>query len=102
MGIFIEPLSNSEFLYKIRQLLPLADNESPGGGGLIRAELANELERVGFEYKIREFELLTRLERLPMLARFQKGLRKIDHQILSKLPSLRKFARTIILEIRKK
>jgi SAM-dependent methyltransferase len=100
-GIFIEPLGNSRLLYRFRQLIPVADNESPGGGGLRLSELKEELKRVGFNYDIAEFELFTRLERLPSARRFQQSLRKSDHFILSKLPFLKYFARTAVIEIRK-
>jgi SAM-dependent methyltransferase len=102
VGVFIEPMCNSELFYKLRQLIPIPDNESPGGGGINKSELVKELEKVGFDYKMREFELLTRIERLPFFSRFQDWLRKIDYFILSRFPSLRRFARVIVLEIRKK
>jgi SAM-dependent methyltransferase len=100
-GVFIEPLGNSRLLYRLRQLIPISDNESPGGGGLQISELKRELVLAGFESKIIEFELFTRLERLPFIRKFQKGLRKSDHFILSKLPFLKYFARTAVIEIRK-
>jgi SAM-dependent methyltransferase len=98
-GVFMEPLLNSKILYLLRQLLPISDNESPGGGGINSAELRMKLEAAGFRYRIREYELLTRLERIPFLHRFQKALRKIDNSIFSTLPIMRHFARTTVIEI---
>jgi SAM-dependent methyltransferase len=100
-GIFVEPLGNSRLFYLLRQLVPVADKESPGGGGLKMRELKRELTSIGFRFRITEFELFTRLERLPFARRFQQNLRKSDHFFLSKLPFLRYFARTAVIEIRK-
>jgi SAM-dependent methyltransferase len=100
-GIFIEPLGNSRMLYSLRQLIPVADNESPGGGGLRVKELKRKLTACGFKYDIREYELITRLERLPLAHRFQGLLRKFDYSLLSVLPFLRHFARTAVIEINK-
>ena len=97
MGIFVEPLCNSATYYKIRQLVPLPDNESPGGGGLNRTELEAQLKAVGFTYWIKEFELITRLERLPGLTLLQDRMRKIDHFLLYRLPLLRHFARSVVM-----
>jgi SAM-dependent methyltransferase len=98
-GIFIEPLANSRFLYKLRQLIPVADHESPGGGGLKVSELKQKLSAAGFNYHITEYELITRLERIPFAARFQQAFRKTDHFAMSHLPFLRHFARTAVIEI---
>ena len=38
-GVFMEPLQNSKMLYMLRQIIPIKDNESPGGGGLKEVEL---------------------------------------------------------------
>jgi hypothetical protein len=64
-------------------------------------ELRRKLNAIGFDYRITEYELLTRVERVPLMARFQPTLRRIDYFILSKLPFLRHFARTAVIEIRK-
>jgi SAM-dependent methyltransferase len=98
-GIFMEPLMDSQMLYYLRQLIPIVDNESPGGGGLKTAGLRAAFEELGFSYSIREFEFLTRLERLPGLMRFQRALRKADHLLFSGIPYLRKFARMVVIEI---
>ncbi len=101
-GIFIEPLSNSRLLYQLRQLIPVADNESPGGGGLRESELKQKLETHGFDFHIVEYELITRFERLPLAAGFQKFFRKIDYFLFTHLPFLRYFARTAVIEIIKR
>ena len=100
-AIFIEPLSNSRLLYTLRQLFPIKDNESPGGGGLHSKELALKLKSAGFEFEIEEYELFTRLERLPLIRHLQRGLRKFDYFIFTINPSLRRFARTAVIEIKK-
>jgi hypothetical protein len=101
VGIFIEPMCNSELYYKLRQLIPIPDAESPGGGGLNKQELVMELENSDFKYSLAEFELITRIERIPLLFRFQNHLKKLDNFILSHLSFLRKFARVIVIEVRK-
>jgi SAM-dependent methyltransferase len=98
-GVFMEPLLNSKMLYLLRQYIPVADNESPGGGGINSAELRKNLKAAGFRYRIREYELLTRLERIPVLNKFQRTLRKIDYAILLYLPFLKHLARTTVIEI---
>jgi SAM-dependent methyltransferase len=97
LGIFIEPLCDSKLFYRLRQFVPIPDNESPGGGGIHKRELIEQLEKVGLAYEINEFEFLTRLERLPLMAKHQEFLRKSDYEILSKIPFLRRFARTFLL-----
>lgn len=98
-GVFMEQLLNSKILYLLRQFIPVSDNESPGGGGINSEELRVKLRAAGFRYRIREYELLTRLERIPLLNKLQKTLRKIDYTILLYLPFLRHFARTTVIEI---
>ena len=101
-GIFIEPLSDSRFLYQLRQIIPVADNESPGGGGLQSVELKNKLTQAGFDYSIKKFELFSRLERLPFCSRFQNHLRRLDYFLLRFFPFLGRFARNIVIEIKKR
>jgi SAM-dependent methyltransferase len=98
-GIFIEPLGNSRFLYKLRQFIPIADNESPGGGALRANDLRRKLDATGFDYHITEYELITRIERLPLMRKLQPALRKTDCFILSNFPLLRYYARTAVIEI---
>ena len=101
-AIFMEPTVNSELFYKLRQLIPIDDNESPGGGGLVKADLITALENTGFNFKIKEFELLTRLERLPGWHGLQRPLRKIDYTIFKALPFMKRFARVIVINMRKR
>jgi SAM-dependent methyltransferase len=98
-AVFMEPLLNSKILYLVRQFIPVSDNESAGGGGINSVELQRKLKAIGFRYRIREYELLTRLERIPVLNKFQRTLRKIDYAILLNLPFLRHLARTTVIEI---
>jgi SAM-dependent methyltransferase len=100
-GVFIEPLSDSRLLYKLRQIIPVTDNESPGGGGLQSSELKNKLTSVGFDYSIQKFELISRLERLPFCSRFQNQLRRLDYFLLRFFPFLSRFARNIVIVIKK-
>lgn len=100
-AVFMEPLLSSKLFYIIRQFVPLKDYESPGGGGLIKQELVAELRRSGFQYDINEFELLTRLEKLPYLGRFQRNLRRIDFALFQICPLLKKLARVIVIKLRK-
>jgi SAM-dependent methyltransferase len=100
-GIFMEPLANSRLLYSLRQFIPIKDNESPGGGGLRVRELAKAFADHGFSFEIREFEFLTRFERLPFIQPLQRILRRVDHFLLTSLPFLRILARTTVIQIRK-
>jgi SAM-dependent methyltransferase len=101
-GIFMEPLLNSKMLYMLRQLIPIKDNESPGGGGMKLAELQELFGKYEFSSVIGEFEFITRLERLGVLSKLQRAFRKVDYFLLAGIPFLRKFARTAVIEISKK
>jgi len=101
-GIFIEPVMGSELFYKLRQFLPIADNESPGGGGIIIDELSKISNNNNLICKIYEYEILTRFDRFNCMMRYQDNLKKVDYWILSNFPYFRKFARNIVIEIRKK
>jgi SAM-dependent methyltransferase len=101
LGIFIEPLCNSRFYYYLRQLIPIPDNESPGGGGLDKTELISEIDKAGFSFIIKEFEFLTRIERLRLPEGFQKYLRKIDHFLLTGIPFLKRYARVAVIRLQK-
>ncbi len=100
-GIFMEPLMDSRTLYYLRQMIPIKDNESPGGGGLKVAEVREAFGNNGLCCNIREFEFITRLERLPGLSRFQRASRKFDFMLFNIIPYLKKFARTAVIEIAK-
>jgi len=100
-GVFMEPVSNSELLYKLRQIIPLSDNESPGGGALVLKEFVREIEAVGFKYEMKEFELISRFDRFRIVAKFQDRLRKIDFGLMNSFPFLKKFARMIVIRIAK-
>lgn len=102
VGIFLEPMYNSEIFYKIRQFIPIDDNESPGGGGFRKKHLIPLLESHDLAYSIEEFEIFTRLERLIPALKAQQILRKFDHAALRLIPPLRYFARSFVLTIRKK
>ncbi|NLI16828.1 MAG: class I SAM-dependent methyltransferase [candidate division Zixibacteria bacterium] len=102
VGIFQEPMYNSKMLYKLRQFIPIADNESPGGGGFHKKDLTVLLETHGFDYTFEEYELFTRFERLVSSKKPRPALRKFDYTLLRLFPPLRYFARTFVLIIRKK
>jgi SAM-dependent methyltransferase len=102
VGIFLEPIYNSEMLYKIRQLIPIDDNESPGGGGFRKKNLVESLKAQNLEFTIEEFEVFTRLERLIPTPKARRILRKFDYAALRLFPRLRYFARSFVLIIQKK
>jgi ubiquinone/menaquinone biosynthesis C-methylase UbiE len=100
-GIFMEPLLDSKSLYYLRQLVPVRDNESPGGGGLKTAEIRTAFDRLDLSYEIQVFELFTRLERLKIISGLQRILRRTDHLLFRVVPYLRRFARTAVILIGK-
>jgi SAM-dependent methyltransferase len=102
VGIFLEPMYNSRLLYKIRQLIPIDDNESPGGGGFRKKYLVDRLKAHDLEFTIEEFEVFTRLERLFPITFMQKAMRRFDWLLLRIFPPIRYFARAFVLTIRKK
>jgi SAM-dependent methyltransferase len=102
IGIFLEPMYNSKSLYKIRQLIPIDDYESPGGGGFCKKHLVESLKAHDLEFTIEEFEVFTRLERLFPIHAMQKALRRFDWLLLRIFPPFRYFARAFVLTIRKK
>jgi ubiquinone/menaquinone biosynthesis C-methylase UbiE len=97
---FIDPLANSKFLYNLRQLIPLKNYESPGGGGIKYSDikkLPGYFETVHYK----EFELFSRLSRIIRSAGFLSALRKFDYKILEKFKFLRKYARGIVIKVSK-
>ena len=100
-GVFMDPVANSELLYKLRQIIPLPDRESPGGGALVLKEIVREIEAAGFKYEIKEFELVSRLDRFQFVAKFQDRLRKFDFGLMNLFPFLKRFARMIVIRITK-
>lgn len=99
-AVFMEPFAGSRLLRGLRLLVPMSDRESPGGRQLRESDLA--AIRCHFsQFRCKEFELLTRLTRLFFLHRLVPLLRRLDHWCLCRFPILRRFARIVVLEMRK-
>ncbi|MBI4530441.1 MAG: class I SAM-dependent methyltransferase [Candidatus Latescibacteria bacterium] len=99
-AIFMEPLAESRVLRAVRRLIPLSDHESPGGRQL-RYKDIEEIRPYFSKVSYKEFELLTRLTRIPVMKRYIPQIRAIDCWLLHHLPTLRRYGRLFVIEMEK-
>jgi ubiquinone/menaquinone biosynthesis C-methylase UbiE len=99
-AIFMEPLAESRMLRVVRRLIPLSDHESPGGRQLRYRDI-EEIRPYFSTVSYREFELLTRLTRVPVMKRYIPQFRAIDYWLLRHLPMLRRYGRLFVIEMEK-
>lgn len=100
VAAFNEPLGDSDTLERLRQLLPFrSDTDDPDHwkDKVAMDQLAPFNQR--FDVRVKTFELLFNFSRY---ARFLEGpLAALDKAILSGVPPMRKFARGIVIGLRK-
>jgi SAM-dependent methyltransferase len=102
-AVFFEAFGNSRFLGRLRLVLPLPVNEvdrTHWTEQLTYQDLAAFHGRFSIHY--REFQLLSRLDRLVRAELFVEGLGKIDVALLRWFPYLRRYARTVVVELTKR
>lgn len=103
LGVFHEPFGDSLALEWVRRMVPVP-SQAPDDPGQWKQQIKYaELMpfRRYFEVGVHEFEFLTRLERVITAKKFTDFLRSVDHAMLKHLPFLRRFARAVVITIKK-
>jgi len=103
-GVFHEPFGDSLALEWLRRLVPVS-SAAPDDPDQWKQQIKyGELQpfRDQFEVGVHEFELLTRLERVITRKGFGDWLRSVDHQLFLRFPFLRRFARAVVITLRKR
>jgi SAM-dependent methyltransferase len=100
---FVEAFRGSDVLERLRLLIPVA-SEAPEDPDhwkdkLTYADLAAFDGR--FEVRAEEYQLLSRLGRVLHARWFVAGLNRLDRWLLRAFPFLRRYARTVLIELRR-
>lgn len=103
-GVFMEPLGDSLLLERIRQFVPVPsgapDDPDQWRSQFKHSEIA-PLRAAGLEVGWQDFHLFSRLDRVTKSESIRRALNHLDRILLATLPPLRRFARAIVVEIRK-
>jgi len=98
-AIFMEPFANSRFLQSVRGLVPLpVDDDEEHPRPPLRYQDLAPFSSLFSQYKVKEFQLLMRLERVTASRTFLSILARLDKALLGSFPFLRTFARHIVIE----
>ena len=98
-AVFLEPIHPWRAILKMRAMLPISCQESPGGGAL----RADEIERLGIifgEVELKRFAILERLRRFRSLRWASPFIFSIDNLLLA-IPVLRGLAAHAVIELTK-
>src|SRR5438034_1206552 len=103
-AIFSEPFGNSSWLERLRLLVPVPSGAPDDPTEWTRQLKYTDLEpfRSLFEIDVAEMQLLSRLERLVSSRRLVAWLKRLDVSVLRTCPWLRRYARTIVVELRRR
>jgi len=103
-AIFSEPFGNSSWLERLRLLVPVPSGAPDDPTEWTRQLKYTDLEpfRSLFEIDVAEMQLLSRLERLVSSRRLVAWLKRFDVSVLRTCPWLRRYARTIVVELRRR
>lgn len=100
-AVFYECFGDSLILERIRLWVPVATEGAPHWDEQLKyadVEVLNNL----FDVRYKEFGLLSRLDRVVKSRRIKRALQDLDYFILERIQFLRRFARTIVVELHKK
>lgn len=98
-AVFCEPLGSSEFLKKLRNFVPVRKNiVSPFERQLNYNDL-KVIENIFKTVIVREFGLFNRLDRVISNKAVLSLLGKLDSILLNKFSFLRKYARSVVIEV---
>lgn len=102
-AIFHECFGESRFLERLRLYVPVPveDEDSTHWHHQLRYSDV-DIFRGLFSVQAKEFQLLSRLTRIVRNKRFELLMGRFDQILLENMPFLRKFARTIVVELVKK
>lgn len=102
-AVFMEPLGDSLLFERLRRLVPVPseaqDDPDQWATQFKHAELS--FFRPAFEVTWQDFHLLSRLDRVVTSPRARAVLGQLDRRLLQVLPPLRRFARSIVVDLRK-
>ena len=102
-AVFMEPLGESLFLERLRRLVPVKseaeDDPDQWATQFKRGEL--RFFRDDFEVQCEVFQLLSRLDRITSSESVRRVLGHVDRQLLRRVPPLRRFGRSIVVELHK-
>src|SRR2546426_359629 len=103
-AICSEPFGNSSLLERLRLVVPVPSGAPDDPTEWTRQLKYTDLEpfRSLFEIDVAEMQLLSRLERLVSSRRLVEWLKRLDVSVLRTYPWLRRYARTIVVELRRR
>jgi SAM-dependent methyltransferase len=100
-AVFCEPFGDSLWLERLRLLVPVPSGAPDDPTQWSEQFKYRDLEafRDLFDVEIQEFQLLSRLDRVVRSPRFVAWLGRLDLRLLQTIPRLRRYARTIVVEL---
>lgn len=102
-AVFMEPLGDSLLFERLRRLVPVAseaeDDPDQWATQFKHSELLHF--RSAFDVHWQDYHLLSRLDRLTKVERIRRLLGHIDRAVLKYIRPLRRFARSIVIDLRK-
>lgn len=101
-AVFLEPLAASNGLQFIRRLVPVAVAIHEGSQERqLTYQDVEDLARPFSRVTCKEFQLLSRLDRVVSSRRIRRWLNRFDQWCLDAFPGMRRYARQIVMELTK-
>lgn len=102
VAVFQEPFGNSLALERLRTFVPVRSASADDPDQWKQQFKYKDLEPFdcGFEITAREYQLLSRLDRVISWAPFRRTVGKLDRYLLGVFPFLRPYARIMLLSLR--
>jgi SAM-dependent methyltransferase len=100
-ALFVECFGNSAVLERLRLLVPVASG-SPEDPDHWRDKVSNrdiDVFRAVFSVKIEHYHVFSRLDRIFRSAKIVRMLNRVDVALLRTFPIIRRYARTIFMEL---
>ena len=102
-AVFMEPLGESLLLERLRRLVPVRseaeDDPDQWATQFKRHELGFFQDNFVVDCEV--FHILSRLDRVTSSETVKRVLGHVDRQLLKRVPALRRFGRSIVVELRK-
>jgi ubiquinone/menaquinone biosynthesis C-methylase UbiE len=103
-ALFLEPFGNVEWMERFRLIVPVKIDDVDGVSHWQEKLNYSKLERFKSKFRkveLKEFHILSRLDRVMRSKRTIETLGKIDEWLLKNITFLRKYARTIVIKLHK-
>jgi GT2 family glycosyltransferase len=102
-AVFGEPLGDSLALERLRRWVPIPSEAADDPDQWATQFKHHEVGpfRRWFVVDVEEFQLLSRLDRMVAGERARAWLGRLDRRLLAAFPALRRYARTIVVELRR-